>query len=90
MTSIPDGFKRGAIRTWMAMTVEDQRVAHDGLQETYGQCLGLLYSDDGMVVSQDAYWMKRSTNILVILFQHYGLATYPEHYGQRCLRKPRL
>ena len=24
------------IRTWMVMTVEDQRVAHDGLEETVG------------------------------------------------------
>ena len=28
------------IRTWMAMTVEDQRVVHDCLRETVGRCLG--------------------------------------------------
>ena len=27
------------IRTWLAMTVEDQRVDHDGLGETVGRCL---------------------------------------------------
>ena len=27
------------IRTWLAMTVEDQRVAHYGLEEAVGRCL---------------------------------------------------
>ena len=26
------------IRTWLSMTVEDQRVAHDGLGDTAGRC----------------------------------------------------
>ena len=42
------------IRTRLVMTVEDQRVAHDGLGETVGRCLGVFYSDDGMVRSCDA------------------------------------
>ena len=29
------------IITWMAMTVEDQRVAQDGLGETVGRCVGV-------------------------------------------------
>ena len=28
------------IRTWLAMTVEDQRLVHDGLGEAVGWCLG--------------------------------------------------
>ena len=37
------------IRTWMAMTVKDHRVAHDRLGETSGWCLGFLYTNYGMV-----------------------------------------
>ena len=33
------------------MTVEDQRVYHDGLVETAGLCLRFFYADDGMVDS---------------------------------------
>ena len=42
------------IITWLAMIVEDQRVAHDWLGETDGACLGVFYANDGMVGSQDA------------------------------------
>ena len=41
------------IRIWLDMIVEDQRVAHDGLGETVGRCLGVFYADDGMVCSCD-------------------------------------
>ena len=56
------------------MTVEDQRVAHDGLGETIGQCLGVFYAHDGTVGSQDADWLKHSMNVLVGLLRCYGLA----------------
>ena len=39
------------IITWLDMTLENQRVAHDGLGKTVGRCLGVLYVDDGMVGS---------------------------------------
>ena len=42
------------IRTWLAMTLEDQRVAHEGLGETVGQFQGVFYADDGMVGSRDS------------------------------------
>ena len=38
-------------RTWLATKVEDQKVAHDRLGETSGQCLGVFYADDGMLGS---------------------------------------
>ena len=44
-----NGVADNFIRTWMVMTVEDQRVAHDRLGETSGRCLGVLYDNDGMV-----------------------------------------
>ena len=62
------------IRTWLAMTVEDKRVAHDGLGETVGWFLGVFYSGDGMVVSRNPDWLQYATNILVGLFRRYGLA----------------
>ena len=37
------------IWTWLAMTVKDQRLAHNRLGETVGWCLGVFYADDGMV-----------------------------------------
>ena len=62
------------IRTWQAMTLEDQRVAHDGLGETVGQCLELFYADDGMVGSRDSDWLQNAMNALVGLFRRYVLA----------------
>ena len=43
-------------------------MAHDGLGETNGRCLGFLYDDDGMVGSQEADWLHHSMNVLVELF----------------------
>ena len=41
------------IRTWMYMTVEYQRVDHDGLGKTVGRCLGFFDVNDLMAGSQD-------------------------------------
>ena len=61
------------IRTWMAMTVEDQRVALDGLVENAGHFLGIFYVDDGMVGSIDSNWLQHLMNILIGLSRRYGL-----------------
>ena len=61
------------IRTWIDMTLEDQRVAHDGLGETVGQCLGVFYSDYGMIGSRDLDLLQHAMNVLVGLFKGYGL-----------------
>ena len=37
------------IRSWLYMTVEYQQVAHDGLGESIGKCLGVFYAENGMV-----------------------------------------
>ena len=47
---------------------------HYGLVETVGRCLGVLYSDNGMVGSRNPYWLQHGTNVLVVLFIRYGLA----------------
>ena len=56
------------IPTWLAMTVEDQRVAQDWLGEAIRRCLGVFYSDDGMVGSRDPDWLQNSIKVLVGLF----------------------
>ena len=62
------------IRTWLDMVVEDQRVAHDGLGETVGRCLGVFCDNDGMVGSHNSKWLQHAMNIPVRLFRRYGLA----------------
>ena len=37
------------------------------------QCLGVFYANDGMVGSRDLDWMQHLMNVLVCLFQRYGL-----------------
>ena len=56
------------IRTWLAMKVEDQRVANDGLVETAGRCLGVFCSNDVMVGSRYLDWLQQLMNVLVGLF----------------------
>ena len=61
------------IRTCLVITVEDQRVVHDGLGETVGWCLGVFYANDLMMGSRDADWLQHLMNGQVSLFQWYGL-----------------
>ena len=72
------------IRTWLAMTVEDQRVAHDGLRETLGRCLGVFYADDGMFGSRDLDWLNYAMNVLFSFFRRYGLAA---NVAKSCMMK---
>ena len=62
------------IITWMTMTVEYQRVDHNELGETVGQCVRVLYAKNGMVGSHNLDWLHHTMNILVGLFIRYGLA----------------
>ena len=62
------------IRTWLAMTVEDQRVAKDGMRETIGRCLSVFYGNYGMMGSHNLDWLQHAMNVLVGLFRRYGLA----------------
>ena len=41
------------VRNWLALTVEDQLVAQEGLVLGLGRCLGLFFSDNRVVVLQD-------------------------------------
>ena len=66
------------IRTWLAITVEDQRVARNKLVETVGWCLGVFYDDDVMVGSRESNWLQHAMNVLVGLCRRYGLAANVE------------
>ena len=57
------------------MTVEDQRVAHNGMVEASGLCLGVFYANDGMVGSRDVEWIQHLMNVLVGLLRQYGLVS---------------
>ena len=61
------------IRTWFDMTVEDNRVAQNGLGEAVGRCLRVFYANDNMLGSIDPDWMQHLMNVLVDLFRRYGL-----------------
>ena len=65
------------IQTWLGMTVEDQRVDHEGLGETVGRCLGVFYAGNGMVGSRNSEWLQHTMNILVGLFIRHGLLQNP-------------
>ena len=69
------------MRKWMAMTVEDQRVDHDGMGETVGRFLGVFYDNDGIVGSRNSEWLQHVMNVLVRLFRRYGLAA---NVGKSC------
>ena len=62
------------IQTWLDIEVKDQRVDHNRLGDAVGRCLGIFYSNDGMVGSRDPEWLHRLVNVLVGLFRQYGLA----------------
>ena len=48
-------------------------IAHYGMGEAVGNCLGVFYADDSMVGSRDSEWLQYSMNVLVGLFRRYGL-----------------
>ena len=56
------------MRTWLAMTLEDHRMAHDRMGEGVGQRLGVLYADDCMFGSKDAEWLQHFMKVLFGLF----------------------
>ena len=41
------------IWTWLSMTVEEQRLDHNGLVEAVRRCLGFSYTDNGMIGFRD-------------------------------------
>ena len=63
------------VRTCMVMTVENQRVAHDGLVQAVGRYLKVFYADDSMIGSRDPDCLQHLMNVVVGLFWRYGLVS---------------
>ena len=38
---------------WISLTVENKYATHEGIGMPVGQCMGVFYADDVMVVSKD-------------------------------------
>ena len=49
-------------------------MAHDGLGETVGQCLGVFYADNCMMGTREPDWPQHVMTVLVGLFRRHGLA----------------
>ena len=62
------------IWTWLALTVEDHQAVINGLGENIGNCLLVVYADDGMFAYRDSEWLQHSMNVLIGFFWRYGLA----------------
>ena len=59
------------VQNWIALTVEDKLVAHEGMGITAGQCFGLFYAENGMVGSWDPECLQSALNVIISLFQRY-------------------
>ena len=68
------------IQTWLAMAVEEQRVAHKKMVETVRRFLGVFYADYGIVFSRESECLQNLMNILVGLFFWYGLTANISKY----------
>ena len=61
--------------TGMAMTVEYQAVAQEGLGLNVGICLGVFYAENGMLGARDSEWLQNALNVLIGLFHLYRFVT---------------
>ena len=61
------------VRNWLALTVEYELVSHEWTLLAMVWCLGLFYSDDGMVGLYNPEWLQGAFNVLIGLFRRYGL-----------------
>ena len=56
------------------MMAEDNRVAHGGMGEAAGRCLGVFCADDRIVGSRGSNWLQHLMNVFIRRFRWYGLA----------------
>ena len=61
------------VNNLLVLTVEDELVAHEGMGLAMGWCLGLFYDNKGMVGLRDTKWIQDAPNVLIGLFQRYGM-----------------
>ena len=58
---------------WLSMTVEDDVVIHDGMGHVVGRRMGVFYTDDGLIGSQDPECLQGALNVLISLLRWIGL-----------------
>ena len=61
------------VQNWLALTVEYQLVAMEGLELVVERCLIIFYADDGVVRSRDPEWIQGSLKVFIGLFCRYTL-----------------
>ena len=66
-------FRATRVRNCIALTVEDQLVAQEGLGIPVGKLQGIFCEDDRDVGSRDPEWLQGALNMLICLFYWYGL-----------------
>ena len=55
------------------MTAKDQTVAQEVLGINMGRCLGVFYTNNGMVEAWESDCLQNKLNVLIILFRRYRL-----------------
>ena len=58
---------------WLYMVVEDELFDHGGLGLAVVRCMGMFYMYDGLVGLRDPEWLQGALNVIIGLFQKYGL-----------------
>ena len=61
------------VRMWLAMTVEDQVVAQEGLGLDVRRSLGFFYTNDGRTGAEKSEWIQNVIKVLITLFRKYGI-----------------
>ena len=61
--------------TRLEMIVKNQAVEKKGLCINVSTFLGLVYANDGMIGTQDSYWLQNAFNVLIGHFRWYRLVT---------------
>ena len=63
------------VRKGLEITAKDQVVAHEGLVLNVCIFLGVFYTEDRMIGSQDSEWLQNALNVPIGLIWRYGLIT---------------
>ena len=61
------------VSNWLAIMVEDQLLAQEGLGLAVGRGMGLFYKCDGVAGSWYQEWLQGALNVLICLFCRYRL-----------------
>ena len=65
MTTLFNLIVDNVVRDWLALAEEDELVSQKGLGLAVGRCLGLFYTNYGMVGLRDLEWLQGALNVLI-------------------------